>query len=112
MNFLGKIFGGKKEQRPSSAKVIRKLRETENMLLEKQDFLEKKIELEFDAARENGTKNKRAAMADLQRKRRYEKQLQQICGTLSTIKMQRETLERAITKIHKLTKTSTLSKLL
>lgn len=53
------MFGGKKEVAPSTGEAIQKLRETENMLLKKQDFLEKKIELELDTARKNGTKNKR-----------------------------------------------------
>lgn len=36
-----------------------------------------------------------AAIQALKRKKRYEKQLQQIDGTLSTIEMQREALESA-----------------
>lgn len=59
MSFFGKMFGGKKEVAPTTGEAIQKLRETENMLLKKQDFLEKKIELELDTARKNGTKNKR-----------------------------------------------------
>jgi len=65
--------------------------------------LEKKIELELDTAKKNGTKNKRAAIAALKRKKRYEKQLQQIDGTLSTIEMQREALESANTNTNVLT---------
>lgn len=38
-----------------------------------------------------------AAIQALKRKKRYEKQLQQIDGTLSTIEMQREALESANT---------------
>lgn len=37
------------------------------------------------------------AIAALKRKKKYEKQLQQIDGTLSTIEMQREALESANT---------------
>lgn len=37
------------------------------------------------------------ALQALKRKKRYEKQLQQIDGTLSTIEMQREALESAST---------------
>lgn len=59
MSFFGKVFGGKKENAPTTGEAIQKLRETENMLLKKQEFLEKKIELELDTARKNGTKNKR-----------------------------------------------------
>lgn len=53
------MFGGKKEQTITTGEAIQKLRDTENMLLKKQDFLEKKIELELDTAKKNGTKNKR-----------------------------------------------------
>ena len=60
MSFFGKMFGGKKEIAPSTGEAIQKLRETENMLIKKQEFLESKIQLELDCARKNGTKNKRS----------------------------------------------------
>lgn len=44
-----------------------------------------------------------AAIQALKRKKRYEKQLQQIDGTLSTIEMQREALESANTNTQVLT---------
>jgi hypothetical protein len=46
MSFLGKMFGtGKKgEKAPTTGEAIQKLRETEEMLIKKQEFLEKKIE--------------------------------------------------------------------
>ena len=46
MSFFGKMFGtGKKgEAAPTTGEAIQKLRETEEMLIKKQDFLEKKIE--------------------------------------------------------------------
>lgn len=44
-----------------------------------------------------------AALQALKRKKRYEKQLQQIDGTLSTIEMQREALEGANTNTAVLT---------
>lgn len=44
-----------------------------------------------------------AAIAALKRKKRYEKQLQQLDGTLSTIEMQREALEGANTNTAVLT---------
>lgn len=53
------MFGGKKVVAPTTGEAIQQLRETENMLTKKQEFLEKKIELELDVARKNGTKNKR-----------------------------------------------------
>lgn len=60
MSFLSKVFGGKKEDKaPTTGEAIQKLRETEEMLGKKQEFLEKKIEQELAVARKNGTKNKR-----------------------------------------------------
>lgn len=99
MSFLGKMFGGgkKAEKGPTTGEAIQKLRETEEMLLKKQEFLEKKIDQELSIAKKNGTKNKRVALQALKRKKRYEKQLQQIDGTLSTIEFQREALENANT---------------
>ncbi|CAG03240.1 unnamed protein product, partial [Tetraodon nigroviridis] len=98
MSLLSKIFGGGKGAKaPSPQEAIQKLRETEEMLTKKQEFLEKKIEQELQTAKKNGTKNKRAALQALKRKKRYEKQLAQIDGTLSTIEFQREALENANT---------------
>merc|ERR1712032_217199 len=77
--------------------------ETEDMLMKKQDFLEKKIESEVATARKNAKTNKRAALQALRRKKRYDSQLQQIDGTLSTIEMQREALEGANTNTAVLT---------
>ncbi|XP_077191408.1 charged multivesicular body protein 4b [Paroedura picta] len=99
---LGKLFGtgpgGKGAGKgPSPQEAIQRLRDTEEMLSKKQEFLEKKIEQELSAARKHGTKNKRAALQALKRKKRYEKQLAQIDGTLSTIEFQREALENANT---------------
>lgn len=104
MSFLSKVFGGKKEEKgPSTTEAIMSLRETENMLIKKQEFLEKKIETELKTAKANGTKNKRVAIQALKRKNRYAKQLQQIDGTLATIEMQREALEGANTNTTVLT---------
>lgn len=100
MSFLGKMFGSgsnKKDAAPSPQEAIQKLRETEEMLNKKSDYLEKKIAQEISIAKKNGTKNKRVALQALKRKKRYEKQLQQIDGTLSTIEFQREALENAST---------------
>ncbi|XP_071958238.1 charged multivesicular body protein 4b-like [Antedon mediterranea] len=93
-----KFFGGKKKEAlPSTGDAIQKLRQTEEMLTKKQVFLEKKINQELKIAKEKGTKDKRAALNALKRKKRLEKQLQQIDGTLSTIEFQREALENANT---------------
>ncbi|CAN9512630.1 unnamed protein product [Ophioblennius macclurei] len=100
MSLLHKLFGGgggKSGKPPTAQEAIGRLRDTEEMLAKKQDFLEKKIEQELLTAKRNGTKNKRAALQALKRKKRYEKQLFQIDGTLSTIEFQREALENANT---------------
>ena len=98
MSFLGKMFGGKKgDKAPTTGEAIQKLRETEEMLMKKQDFLEKKIESELGIARKNAKTNKRAALQAIKRKKRYDKQLAQIDGTLTTIEQQREALEGANT---------------
>ena len=62
-NMLARIFGsGKKgEGGPSPQVAIQKLRETEEMLNKKSEFLEKKIEQETAQARKHGLKNKRGS---------------------------------------------------
>ncbi|CAI9555903.1 unnamed protein product [Staurois parvus] len=82
---------------PSAQEALFRLRETEEMLTKKQEYLEKKIEQELATARKHGTKNKRAALQALKKKKRLEKQLMQIDGTLSTIEFQREALENSHT---------------
>lgn len=60
MSFFTNIFGGKKgEKGPTTGEAIQKLRETEDMLIKKQEFLEKKIEQEIVTAKQNAQKNKR-----------------------------------------------------
>ncbi|XP_020377185.1 charged multivesicular body protein 4b [Rhincodon typus] len=99
MSVFGKLFGtsAKAGKGPTPQEAIQKLRDTEELLTKKQEFLEKKIDQELLTARKHGTKNKRAALQALKRKKRYEKQLAQIDGTLSTIEFQREALENANT---------------
>uniref|UniRef100_UPI00358FAFD3 charged multivesicular body protein 4c-like n=1 Tax=Myxine glutinosa TaxID=7769 RepID=UPI00358FAFD3 len=99
MSFFGKLFGamGKTESSPSTQEAIQRLRESEELLCKKQLFLEEKISLQLEIARRHGTKNKREALLALKRKKRFEKQLVQIDGTLSTIEYQRESLENAST---------------
>merc|ERR1712156_171362 len=98
MSVFGKLFGGKKGDKAlTTGEAIQKLRETEEMLMKKQDFLEKKVDAETATARKNAKTNKRVALGALKRKKRYEKQLQQIDGTLTTMEQQREALEGANT---------------
>ncbi|XP_063063301.1 charged multivesicular body protein 4c [Engraulis encrasicolus] len=113
MSKISKLFGGgagsSSKSSPSSSKskhrsrgeqatpreAIQKLRETETMLTKKQEYLEGKIQQELAIAKKHGTRNKRAALQALKRKKRYEQQLTQIDGTLSTIEFQREALENS-----------------
>jgi len=97
MSFFNKVFGGnsKDGKAPSPQEAIQELRVTCDMLQKKSDFLEKKIEAEILTAKKHGTKNKRMAIAALKRKKRYEKQLQNIDGTLSTVEFQLEALQNA-----------------
>ncbi|XP_043914575.1 charged multivesicular body protein 4b-like [Protopterus annectens] len=100
MSGFGKFFGKGKQSKgktPSPQEAIQKLRETEEIMVKKQEFLEQKIQQELTTAKKHGTKNKKAALAALKRKKRYEQQLAQIDGTLSTIEFQREALENATT---------------
>lgn len=59
MSFFGKMFAAKKETTMTTGQAVQKLRETEEMLIKKQDFLEKKVEQENEFARKNASKNKR-----------------------------------------------------
>ncbi|XP_013775871.1 charged multivesicular body protein 4b-like [Limulus polyphemus] len=99
MSLITKLFGGgkSKQKTPTPAEAIQRLRAIEDMLIKKQDYLEKKVQQELQTAKKNGTKNKRIALQALKRKKRFEKQLTQIDGTLTTIEFQREALENANT---------------
>jgi len=100
MSFLGKLFGGGKsagQEAPSPADAIQKLRGIEEILVKKQEYIEKKVAEELDLIKKHGMKNKRVSLQALKRKKRMEKQLEQIDGTLTTIEYQREALENANT---------------
>jgi charged multivesicular body protein 4 len=60
-SFFQRVFGtGKKgEKEPTPQEAIQRLREIEEMLMKKSDFLEKKVDSELATAKKNGTKNKR-----------------------------------------------------
>ncbi|QQP36707.1 Charged multivesicular body protein 4b [Caligus rogercresseyi] len=76
MSFFSKVFG--------SGKKGEELRGIEELLNKKQSYLEKMIDEELATARKNAKTNKRTALQALKRKKRHEKQLQQIDGTLTT----------------------------
>ena len=97
MSFFGKLFGGKKRDKPqTTGEAIQNLGETVEMLKKKHDFLKKKIESEMVVARKNAKTNKKMAMKALKQKKRYNQQLQQIEGTLKTIEQQRKDISEAI----------------
>jgi seryl-tRNA synthetase len=74
---IGKIFGAKKRDKPQpTGKAIQSLRETEEMVKKRKDFLEKKIDSELFEARKNAKTNRRMAMNALKMKKRYDKYLQ------------------------------------
>ncbi|XP_059228953.1 charged multivesicular body protein 4a isoform X5 [Mustela nigripes] len=89
--------GGKKEKGPTPEEAIQKLKDTEKILIKKQEFLEQRIQQELQMAKKHGIKNKRAALQALRRKKRLEQQLAQTDGTLSTLEFQREAIENATT---------------
>ena len=100
MSFYRKLFAGKKGNKPqTTGEDIQNLRETVEMLKKKHDFLEKKIESEMVVARKNAKTDKRIAMKALKKKKRYDKQLQQIEGTLITIEKQRKEISKAISNL-------------
>lgn len=96
MSLLQRMFGSKnKENIPVTEDAIQKLKKTEEMLEKKQEHLEKKIDVENTTAKKHAKTNKRLSLQALKRRKRLEKQLNQIDGTLSTIEFQREALENA-----------------
>lgn len=95
MSGFAKFFGGGKPKGPSREEAIMKLKDTQEMLEKKSEYLEKKIQDELATAKKHGTKNKRAALMALKKKKRYEKQLAQVDGTLSNIEFQVEALQDA-----------------
>ncbi|CAF4771512.1 unnamed protein product, partial [Rotaria sp. Silwood2] len=98
---LSRVFGGsskggakmKTAQTPQEA--IQQLRDVEDVLNKKVEHLEAKINEETGIARRDARTNKRNALNALKRKKRLEKTLQQIDGTLTTLEYQREALQNA-----------------
>ena len=67
-----------KKSAPSPEEAMKKLRETEDMLSKKSEFIESQIQAQLATAKKHGTKNKRQALQALKKKRRLEKQQEQI----------------------------------
>lgn len=97
-NVLSRVFGGSsKGAKPKVAQTpqeaIQQLRDVEDVLNKKVEHLEAKINEETAIARRDARTNKRNALNALKRKKRLEKTLQQIDGTLTTLEYQREALQ-------------------
>jgi charged multivesicular body protein 4 len=90
---IGKIFGAKKRDKSQpTGKTIQSLRETEEMVKKRKDFLEKKIDSELFEARKNAKTNRRMAMNALKKKKRYDKYLQKT----ERLQQQMEEISKAI----------------
>ena len=95
-------FGSKKDETKnvSSSDAIKRLADVEEMLNKKQQHLESQIEEEkATAIRCSKQGNKRGALMALKRKKKYEKTLVQLDGTLTTLETQREYLQNASTNM-------------
>ena len=92
---VGGIFKKKPKEEMTPETALMKLRETQTMLEKKSNFIETQIAKQVAIARKSGSSNKKLAIEALKRKKRLEKQLQQVDGTLSTVEFQRENLENA-----------------
>ena len=64
MSLLKSLFGGGKgkQKTPTPQEAIQRLREIEEMLQKKSDFLEGKVANELATAKKHGTKNKRGKL--------------------------------------------------
>lgn len=105
MSFLKKVFRlfgkdkSKANQTPAKSspdEAIRKLNDTEEVLLKQQRVWEKKMEQELAVAQKNAKTNRRRAQEALRRKNHYAHQLHQNEGTLARVRQQREALESAL----------------
>ncbi|CAF3127241.1 unnamed protein product [Rotaria sp. Silwood2] len=95
-------FGSKKDdtKNVSSSDAIKRLSDVEEMLNKKQQHLESQIEEEKTTAiRCSKQGNKRGALMALKRKKKFEKTLLQLDGTLTTLETQREYLQNASTNM-------------
>jgi len=86
---------GKAKVNPTPKDSIVKLRETLQMLEKRQVFLETKVEGELKVAKQNATKNKRAALMALKKKKQLENQVEKISGARMTIETQVMAIESA-----------------
>ena len=91
--FGGSSKGGKVKTAQTPQEAMQQLRDVEDVLNKKVEHLEARINEETTIARRDARTNKRNALNALKRKKRLEKTLQQIDGTLTTFEYQREALQ-------------------
>ncbi|KAF9436293.1 ESCRT-III subunit protein snf7 [Entomortierella beljakovae] len=87
------FFGQKAKVTPKDSIV--ELRNTLQMLEKRETFLQTKIDNELKIAKANATKNRRAALMALKRKKQYEAQIEKISGSRLTIDTQVMAIENA-----------------
>ncbi|CAJ0577849.1 unnamed protein product, partial [Mesorhabditis spiculigera] len=94
MSMFGRLFGKKKEE-ITAEDAINQLKDTEAILVKKQEYYERKIEEEIAAAKKYGKTNQNMALNALRRKKHHELELSRIDGTLAKLEAQRGALEDA-----------------
>ncbi|KAG0043102.1 ESCRT-III subunit protein snf7 [Gryganskiella cystojenkinii] len=87
------FFGRKAKVTPKDSIV--ELRNTLQMLEKRETFLQTKIDNELKIAKANATKNRRAALMALKRKKQFEGQIEKISGSRLTIETQVMAIENA-----------------
>ncbi|KAI9503444.1 ESCRT-III subunit protein snf7 [Coemansia spiralis] len=90
-----KLFFGASKPKATPKDAIITLRENLSMLEKRESHLQTKIDLELKRARENATRNKKAALAALKRKKLLEAQIEKISGSRMTLEAQVMTIEAA-----------------
>ncbi|XP_046568528.1 charged multivesicular body protein 4c-like [Haliotis rubra] len=95
MGVAQRLMFWKRQDGNSPEEAIERLRNLQELLSKKTDYLENKVDSETKIALENRVKNKRAALQALRRRKRYEKQLQQVDGTTASLEVQLEALTSA-----------------
>jgi len=101
MALLNKLFGPSPQKKDvaSPQQSIDRLRQTLEMLEKREAYLESKVLKEVQTAKANATKNKRAAIMALKRKKAYETQINNLGGARLTIETQIMAIEGATTNV-------------
>jgi len=91
---MSRLFGRKKKENPQD--TIARLRESLETLDKREQFLEKKIQMQLaEAKKYNAAGNKRMAVAALKRKKMLMDQQQKIAGAREKIEIQMNAIESA-----------------